>query len=497
MRNWKSIVVLIAACFAVGSKSFSQATLSPGDRPDLMPLLLAGAVPPPAHDSAARREFQIGEILITGNKKTKDFIIKRELPFAAGDSVRLDELVEKFKVGRQQLVNTRLFNDVVISLKSFRGYTIDIQIDVKERWYIFPIPYFKPVDRNLQTWADKGYSLSRINLGAKFTYYNTTGRNDRLRLWLITGYSRALQLSYDQPFAFSDKSLKHGYGINFNYNAQKEVNPMTVGNKQFFLRADSIPHANKFLEEVNSASLSYSYRPHLRTRHVVRLGFTTVRIDSAVWHANPSYLTVNQKLKSVYPEISYSVSYINTDYAPYPLRGKMGDLTISRMGFGQDLGVWALTARGSQSWDLHKKFSYTLQANGTIKLPFDQPYTQHRIFGYGDFYLRGMEKYVVDGVAALLVRSTLRREFANFTIGLPVRSRSHDRIPFRIYGKTYGDAGYSYNKNYPDNSLVNRMLYTAGAGVDIVTLYDVVMRFEYSFNMLGQQGLFFHFKNDF
>lgn len=57
--------------------------------------------------------------------------------------------------------------------------------------------------------------------------------------------------------------------------------------------------------------------------------------------------------------------------------------------------------------------------------------------------------------------------------------------------------GYSYNKNFPQNSLVNRMLYTAGAGIDIVTLYDVVFRFEYSCNQLGQKGLFLHFKNDF
>ncbi len=496
MRNCKYIVVLAAAFLCVVSRSSGQAASQQHAQQELLPVLLAGAVPPPVTDTV-RREFRVGEIVIQGNKKTKDFIIKRELPFAEGDSIRLDELVEKFKVGRQQLINTRLFNDVVISLRSFRGYIVDVQIDVKERWYIFPIPYFKPVDRNLQTWADQGYSLGRLDLGAKFTYYNTTGRNDRLRLWLITGYSRAIQASYDQPFAFSDKSLKHGYGINFNYNAQKEINPLTVNNKQFFLRADSLPHANKFLEEVNNASLSYSYRPHLRTRHTVRLSFTNVRIDSAVWHVNPTYLSTNQKLKTFYPELSYTVTYINTDYAPYPLRGRMGELTVSRLGFGGDVGVWSLAAKATQSWDLHKKFSYTLQANANIKLPFDQPYTQQRLFGYSDLYLRGMEKYVIDGVAALLLRNTLRREMANFSIGLPIRSQSHDRIPFRIYAKTYSDIGYAYNKSYPQNSLVNRMLYSAGAGVDVVTLYDVVMRFEYSFNMTGQSGFFFHFRNDF
>lgn len=493
MFRRKYITLLIATCLCVGAKSIAQVANTSG-KESIAPLMIAGAVAPPVTDTN-RRAFLISAIVINGNKKTKDYIVKRELPFAEGDSVRLDELVEKFKIGRQQLVNTRLFNDVVISLKSFRGYMVEVQIDLKERWYIFPIPYFRPVDRNLQTWADKGYNLNRINYGAKFTYYNTTGRNDRLRLWLITGYSRSIQASYDQPFA--DKSLKNGYGINFAYSAQKEVNPLTISNKQFFLKADSLPKASRFLERVYSGALTYSYRPHLRTRHSVRLGYTDVKIDSTVWEVNPQYLTHSRQTSTSYPELSYTVNYVNTDYAPYPLRGKMGEITVSRLGLGQDIGVWALSFRGTQSWSLQWKSSYTLQLGGSLKLPFDQPYTQHRLFGYGDFYLRGLEKYVVDGVAGFLARNTLRRELFNFTMRVPVKSQSHDRIPFRIYGKTYGDLGYSRNKNYPDNSLVNRMLYTAGAGVDVVTLYDVVMRFEYSFNQMGQSGFFFHFKNDF
>src|SRR5882757_4502604 len=89
--------------------------------------------------------FVIGEIYITGNRKTKPYIIERELPFKTGDSIYLPELVKGF----------------VIALKSFRGYTVDISIEVKERWYIFPIPYVRPVDRNLTEWAKQGYGVDR------------------------------------------------------------------------------------------------------------------------------------------------------------------------------------------------------------------------------------------------------------------------------------------------------------------------------------------------
>ena len=87
-----------------------------------------------------------------------------------------------------------------------------------------------------------------------------------------------------------------------------------------------------------------------------------------------------------------------------------------------------------------------------------------------------------------------------FILPTYLKSRSHDRIPFRIYARLFGDAGYAYNKSNTimfSNSLTNRVLGTYGLGVDVVTFYDFVLRLDYSFNQLGQNGLFLHIKNDF
>ena len=491
---WKYRTLLVAALIFVCNSLIAQevinipveTTTAPGLSPE-------GATP--VDSPVVRKSFMISKIFVFGNRKTKDYIIKRELPFQEGDSVVLNELVAKFRLGKRQLINTRLFNDVVISLKSFRGYLVDVQIDVKERWYIFPIPYLKPIDRNLQTWAQKGYSLDRVNYGAKFNYYNATGRNDVLKLWLITGYSRQIQASYNQPFM--DGSLKSGFGFNFSYAAMKEVNPLTVNDQQFFLKADSLPKAGRFLEEQWGGSIQWNYRTGLRTRHVVRLGFYMSKVDSAVLAVNPNYFSKTGKSQIAYPELSYTVSHVDIDYAPYPLRGQMWELNLARRGLGKDVGMWTFSAKGTRAWEMKWKSSFSSQVFGTLRLPFNQPFMHHRMFGYGDFYLRGLEKYVIDGVAAAMSRNTFRRELFNFHIPLPIRSTSHDRIPFRIYAKTYADFAYSHNKQFNHNFLNNKLLSTAGAGIDIVTLYDVVMRFEYSFNQMGQKGFFFHFKNDF
>lgn len=432
--------------------------------------------------------FVVGVIYVEGNKRTKSYIIQRELPFKTGDSIYLPELVKGFEISRQQLFNTGLFNDVVVALKSFRGYEVDIIIQVKERWYFFPLPYLKPVDRNLSEWARQGYGLDRINYGLKFTQYNFTGRNDKLRFYLISGYTKQIQFQYEQPYA--DKTLRHGYGIGFSYSFNREINYATINNQQMF--TDSLTDGIRRWE----GKIEYSYRPGLRTFHAVRLSVFKQRVDSQLLDLNPKYF-VDRSSSVTYPELAYNMKYVNVDYVHFPLTGWIVEAGILKRGINKDMNMWQINAKANKGWQIAKKTYYALQAGGVLRVPFDQPYINHRMFGYGDMFLRGLERYVIDGVAAAMARSSLRRELFRFNIRPPIKSRTHDRIPFRIYARTFGDMGYAYNKNFTGNSLTNRMLYTGGFGVDVVTFYDFILRFDYSFNQLGQNGLFLHVKNDF
>ncbi len=439
-------------------------------------------------DKAQPTPFVVGTIYIQGNRRTKSYIVERELPFKSGDSIYLPDLVKGFEIARRQLFNTGLFNEVIVSLKAFRGYTVDVNIELKERWYIFPLPYVKPVDRNLVEWGKQGYSTDRLNYGFKFTWYNFTGRNDKLRLWLITGYTKQLQFEYDQPYA--DKTLKHGYRIGFKYSSNKEINYSTVDNQQQFI--DSLKEGF----QQYSGHIDYTYRPGLRTFHAFRLSYTKQIIDSQVLLLNPKYFGP-QTTSIEYPEISYTLNYVNVDYVHFPLTGIQASGSLLKRGFHADNNMWEFSGKFFKGWRIGKKFYFGWQANAVVRLPFDQPYINQRLFGYGDLYLRGLERYVVDGVAAGLTRQTFRRELFRFNIPTFIKSKTHDRIPFRIYARTFGDMGYAYNKNLKDNSLVNKMLYTGGFGVDIVTFYDFIFRFDYSFNQLGQKGLFLHIKNEF
>src|SRR5690349_9970709 len=311
MPMWK-IYFGLAVCLCSGLRSFTQPSA-----PD------TNTVEHSAHIAATpKANFVIGQIVITGNKRTRNYIIERELPFKSGDSIQLPDLVKQFEVARQQLVNTRLFIEAVVAIQSVRGYYVDVAIDVKERWYIFPIPYVKPVDRNLSEWAKQGYGSDRLNYGFKFTHYNVSGRNDKLRLWLITGYSKQIQFQYDQPYA--DKSLKHGYKISFAYIQNKEFNYATINNQQQF--SDSLGGIKNW-----SGSFEWNYRPGLRTFHTFRRGYTHMSMDKAVLGANPKYYKGGVNNIDI-PEISYTLRHFNVDYIPYPLNGWMGEASLTKRG---------------------------------------------------------------------------------------------------------------------------------------------------------------------
>jgi hypothetical protein len=130
---------------------------------------------------------------------------------------------------------------------------------------------------------------------------------------------------------------------------------------------------------------------------------------------------------------------------------------------------------------------------GNIKLPFDQPFFNQSLLGYNESFMRGLEYYVVDGVAGGYIRNTIGKEIAAVRFNTGLRSKTYGSIPFRFYLKAYGDAGYIYNKNnIMSNDLNNRLIYSGGVGLDIISIYDIVLRVEYSFNQKGENGLFIH-----
>jgi outer membrane protein assembly factor BamA len=429
----------------------------------------------------------IRNFIIQGNKKTKSYIAARELVFQKNAPYSISDMLAGLQRSRQNLMNTALFVDANVSFTNWYNDSLDIFVDVKERWYYFPLPYLKPADRNWNVWLnDYGLNPDRLNYGLKFLGNNITGRNDKLNIWLINGYTQRATMKYYNPF--SDNSLRHGWGFDVSYSRNREINHNTIDNKQAFYKDE-----NKFIRKQVYLGGVYSYRKGSIARHYLRLGYQMESIADTVAALNSNYLG-SSATKVSFPELRYTYQYYNVNYMPYPTKGKTIEIDFLRRGGPNNkVNLSQFLIHFGKYFPLPNKFYFSSIAEGHIRVPFDQPYFNQYMLGYNDAYLRGLEYYVVDGVAGGFVRNTVGKEFFSYTLKTGLRSKTYAAIPFKVYLKAYGDVGYVYNKNNNKlNMLNNKILYTGGIGLDIISIYDVVLRVEYSFNQLNQNGLFVH-----
>ncbi|HRD44005.1 MAG TPA: hypothetical protein PLN30_09620, partial [Ferruginibacter sp.] len=198
-------------------------------------------------------------------------------------------------------------------------------------------------------------------------------------------------------------------------------------------------------------------------------------------------------------DLSYNYSYLNVNNINYPLSGKSYGLSVLKRGlaFSGGINLLSLDAAYNRYFNLGKGWYFSTELWGRIKLPFRQAYINRRALGYGDLNLRGLEYYVIDGSWASLVKTTWRKKIVDFKIPFPIKNKIVPYIPFAFYAKVFGDAGYVYSRADARAKLNNKLLYSTGLGLDMITLYDVTVRLDYSFNQLGEKGLFLHLTGGF
>jgi hypothetical protein len=456
---------------------------------------LGGTPMAPLQAGAASNVYDSANTFLTvravnyeGNRHTKNYIVEREIALQTGKTYTLQEFYKKCTLTREQLMNTALFVTVHVNIDTITTDEVDVNIQLKERWYIFPLPHFKIIDRNWNVWLNefKG-SFERTEYGAKLLHNNLTGRNDQLNLFAISGYNRQFSAFYFQPYF--DKKLRQGYSASFTYSQAREVNYATDSNKQQFF---SLPG---FARSYMKAEIGYSYRKGSQMRSMAKLSYNRDKIDSAIINLNPNYFGKG-RTSAEFVDLFVNYQYLNVDYIPYPLKGWMVDFYALKR-FSKTVPMLQVGGRLQATWRFAPKTYLNFQGAFAATLSNNSVFYNQRMLGYRSLGIQGLEYYVVDGDLGVMLRSTLRREVWGFTLKNLIRSKSHSEIPFRIFVKAYGNLAYAHGNNTGNSYMNNRLLRTAGAGIDIMTVYDMVLKLEYSFNQFGQSGFFIRSATDF
>ncbi len=433
----------------------------------------------------------VSEIILIGNVLTKPQIILRELTFHKGSILNPSEFEKIFVRSEDNLMNTSLFNSANITWLINDSSSMTVYVILKERWYIFPFPIFELVDRNFNEWLRAKDHFTKINYGGIITWNNFRGRNETIGMTLRFGYTQRISFFYSIPFI--SKGQKSGLNLAFAYSRNHETSYQSIYNDLVYYKDE-----DNFARKDISGSVQYTYRKGLYKTHVMEVGFRRGEVEDTVISLNPDFFTHGRTTEK-YLSLRYIYKIEHRDLVAYPLHGWYFDGEVAKVGLGvfdDEVNFAYLSSTYKRYWQLGKKIYFASALSGKLSGSNPQPFYNVGGLGFGSSYLRGYEYYVILGKKYALLKTNFKYELlAPRTVHASfIPLQKFATIPYAFYINLYGDAGYVEDHQYSRfNSLTNAFQISFGGGIDFVTYYDLVFRFEYSINKFGESGIFLHF----
>lgn len=431
----------------------------------------------------------VNDIVVIGNRTTKERIILRELTFHTGDTILKTDIDKQLSRSRENVLNTSLFNYVTITDSTDSSGFVGIKIIVEERWYTWPTVVFKYDDRNFSAWL-KSKDLMKSKYGFSIDRYNAFGRKENLKLTLLFGYAKQFTISYKNIAI--DKNRKHYIGGDIEISRQDEVIVNTKDNEPFSYKEDfhSVFRKNKY-------TLSYVYRPYINDYHNFYLNYYEYRAADTVIKLNPFFF-VDKRNHFECITFDYIFSKDNRDNKAYPLKGSYFELflgqTISFPFSMNSLSSTTIIPSYYRYYEITKHLYYAACINLKLSYNNNYSYFYSKSFGY-TFNLHGFEYNIIEGqyfaVFKNLLKFALLKPRVTEVSFIPLHK--FNKIHYALYLNVSSDFGYVNNKyRTPDNDYANKFLYGGGIGIDLATYYDRTLRVDYSINGFGISGFYFH-----
>lgn len=442
-----------------------------------------------AQSDTLDRYVIVEDFRIEGNKVTKPNIILREMVFEQGDTVAKMELIPELQRSKDNILNLSIFNFVNMNVEHLPGNRIIVEIEVQERWYIWPTPIFEHGERNLSTFL-KEPRWSRLNYGLWLKWNNFRGRNEFLNAKIRLGYKEQYVLQYEKPNLGINEN--HKFSLSYSLSRQYRINYTTEDNLPVFFRDEE-----NYSFNTSSAFVAYTYRPELYSRHRLRFHYVDDRITDTIATLNPGFFGEGYT-RHKYFKADYVFRYDVRDSRVYPLEGEAVKVKLQRFGMGIisqfPYGNWEAEGTFFYHRKMADRFYMASVTKGKVATNGELPLYLSKGLGYAE-NMTSYDAYVIDGKDFLVSKLILKFELvkpSTFTVPF-LNIKQFSKVHYAVYLNLLGDVGYVNNPNpYPTNFMVNEWQYSTGIGLDFVTYYDKVFGIEFAVNRYGTTGFFFH-----
>ncbi|OQX99906.1 MAG: hypothetical protein B6I20_09520 [Bacteroidetes bacterium 4572_117] len=447
---------------------------------------------PTSNNTDTIKGIRVNDIIVKGNNRTKERIILRELTIVKNGVYDNHTLHNNLTTSKLNLTKLSLFNFVTIEKVHLTKKIVNIYVLVEERWFIWPEISILNNERNFNSWLDTK-DFRKLDYRFSVKQYNVAGLNHLFKMGLSLGFTREFWLQYSNVFL--DKKQQHYLGFYASIFYQKQAFYSTYQNKlQTFTSSDKNALEGKEFE------LYYTYRPKFNSKHRFSIAYREYLADDSLISLNNHYFG-QTKTKSSFVELQYRFIHDKRNNRGYPTKGSWLKGEIVQKG----IGIPQLYAPNTFSiYTNYKKYFWlTRKFYGANSISIKKSFNKYEVYflkeglGYRD-YIRGYEYYVIDGQDYIMLKNNIKYNLLPTNIAqlnfIPIKK--FRKVHFALFLNAYFDIAY-VNDKYRDinylNDFSNNLQYSGGIGIDFVTYYDVVFRFEYSIIKTGETGLFIHF----
>ncbi|HKK87704.1 MAG TPA: BamA/TamA family outer membrane protein [Saprospiraceae bacterium] len=433
------------------------------------------------------------EIKLTGDSRLKLHVVQLKSGIYQGDTLAKDKIKLHLDAAAKELSDMRILDSVSWQLSGPDRQKI-LTWYLKKSINFFFVPYVEAADRDINVWLDRfDAAPERLNYGGLVYLFNLFGHNDVLDLTLTTGFNQDYELFYFLPNI--DKEGKWSGLVKTEYQAFQDIAFLTIDNKEVFAGLDD--RGSLFKQWTGKIGLQY----RLKSRQWVEgsFAFSHRSMDRALYKLNSYFLNSGRQIEQEY---RFGLRHIadTRDNRRFPTSGYRCE-TLLQYAFytGEANDVLEGLLRANYYVKLDQLGLLALGMRGRMQM-LQNPYGYRfsRAIGFDDRIVRGYELYSVPAANYWLLKADYRYPFWNmepFLNKLSKRAGVNRDIPVLWYFNAFADMARAYRdyQNHHENDLVGPLLSGAGVGIDVLVFRRFLFSLQYSWNHLGESGVFVHF----
>ncbi len=398
----------------------------------------------------------VKQVIITGNKLTKDFVITREMSLRIGSVIT----PESIAYDKERIYSLRLFNRVdIIQVPSDSSGDI-LLINVDERWYIFPVIVFGIEDHD---WNKLYYGLGGI-------HKNFRGQNEQLYGAFALGYDPFLDLSYKNPRIDGDG----------DYQLQGEFFYQKVRNKSLMIQTSPTNYDQNYY----NGSLVLGKRYGIATLVWTGISYNILHVSDYMPER-----TLTAAGTDRYFVLQAGTTYDTRDLGEYPRMGSFLSITMVRYGIVAPIDYWRFMIDARQFVPFTSFMTFAVRGFGNVVFGGGEiPVYDHQYIGY-DNRVRGHYGEIMEGESATGISTELHIPlFEPLFIHAPqMPIQQFATWKFGIVGALFADVGQAW---YQKTQLaMNHFIRGYGAGLHFLLAYSYVVRTEIGFNERGKSQI--------